>query len=154
VAKQFQEFLGCPEAFQGNDVKSDPSVKYVSPARAKWDVDSGQFTLVAYQNIVEEVDFRDDGNFYFGLRVFLEHGPTTYPKQDFWFLLRGKQEGSSFSVCVVRETEKCFKLTADTNDESGALYQHLFECLKGDLATSPISRAAKKPFRIGFTADI
>ncbi|MGB6325304.1 MAG: hypothetical protein WBG11_05885 [Methylocella sp.] len=123
---------------------------YVSPTRAKWDDQTEQFNLVAYQNSVEDdVDFKDGSDFYFGLRVFLEHGPNTYPKHAFWFLFRGKQgDDNNFTVRVQRSGRE-FKLYSEID----ALCEHLFELLKDELAASPFSRAAKEPFRIGFTGS-
>lgn len=80
IARRFQEFLGCPEVFNDTD---GTRVKYVSPTEAKWDDHSERFTLVANDNSFADIHFHEDGFFYFGLRVFLEHGPTTYPKHPF-----------------------------------------------------------------------
>jgi hypothetical protein len=147
IAKRFQEFLGCPEFFHKDGGKNDP-VPYVFPTQAKWDADTEQFTLISYDNRVEDVDYRENGYFYFGLRVYLEHGPNTYPKEPFWFLFRGKQEGGNFTVREER-SKKEFKL--DTGDGFDALCEHLFELLKEDLAVSPILRVSNEPYRIGFT---
>ncbi len=80
IAKRFQEFLGCPEVFSDADPTHPQTVKYVSPTTAKRDDRTEQFTLAAYDNPFTAIRFRKDGFFYFGLRVFLEHGPSTYPK--------------------------------------------------------------------------
>jgi hypothetical protein len=152
VAKQFQEFLGCPEFFREAGAKDAPVVKYVSPTQAKLNEDgTEQFTLIAYQNGVEDVEFQEDGYFYFGLRVYLEHGPDTYPKQPFWFLFRGKQEGGGFSIWEQRSQRKFTLDTDPPGDEFDALCEHLFKLLKDELAVSPILRVAKEPYRIGFT---
>ena len=148
IAKRVQEFLGCPEDFPSDD---GTKIKYVSPTHAKWDDETADFTLVAYKNPFEDVDFRDDGYFYFGLRIYLEHGPRTYPKEAFWFLFRGKQESNSFTVWVER-SKRQFNLDTDAGSEIESLCEHLFDLLKADLVASPISRAAKEPFRIGFLA--
>lgn len=144
IAKSFQEFLGCPDAFQDT---SGAQVKYVSPARAKWDDRTDDFMLHVYESFIEDVEFRNDGYFYFGLRVLLEHGPRTFPKQSFWFLLRGKQLGRTFTVWVQR-SGRDFILDSEANNR--ALCEHFLELLKEDLSVSPISRTGKGRNRIGF----
>ena len=149
IARRFQEFIECPVSFEENSIGVGPT-KYVSPTRAKWDAESEKFILSAYQSNFEDVDFHDDGYFYFGLRVYLEHGPATYPKQPFWFLFRCNQEDGKFLVFVKR-SEKLFKFDSDANGEIDAFCTHLFELLKVDLAANPLVQAKREAFSIGFT---
>jgi hypothetical protein len=150
VAKRFQEFLGCPEVFSDADPTHPQTVKYVSPTTAKWDDRTEKFTLAAFDNPFTDIRFHKDGFFYFGLRVFLEHGPSTYPKQDFWFLFRVQFDGSQFTLWVQRSGER-FELGARPHFKIDALCEHLFDLLKGDLAKSPMIRDTQEPNKIGFT---
>jgi hypothetical protein len=154
LARAFQQFLGCPVAFSNDPIdKTAPETKYVSPTRAVWDDATENFALTAHDNEFLDVDFRDDGYFYFGLRVFLEHGPTTYPKMAFWFLFRGKFVSDHFEVWVQRSGRK-FEVGVLSPGETNALFQHLFDVLKGQLAESPIGRIVQEPSRIGFNATL
>jgi hypothetical protein len=149
IAKRFQEFLGCPETFpDGTDDKNN--VRYVSATDAKWNDATDNFTLTASDWPTGEVHFHEDGSFYFGLRVFLEHAPTTYPKEAFWFLLRTQFDGSGFTVWVQRSKQQ-FKLGASPNYETDALCEHLFDLLKADLAKSPMIQDRQDANKIGFT---
>jgi hypothetical protein len=154
IAQGFQEFLGCPETFSEHslDVTAPKKkVRYVSAAEAEWDGGSEQFTLRVNDpfDFNTEVRFHKDGFFYFGLRVLLEHGPTTYPKEAFWFLLRTGFNGWGFTVWVQRSKAQ-FELGAAPY-ETEALCQHLFDLLKTDLAKSPMIRDTQEPNKIGFT---
>ena len=150
IAKRLQEFLGCPEDFSDADPTHPQTVKYVSPTEAKWDDRTEQFSLVPYDNPFADIRFHKDGFFYFGLRVFLEHGPTTYPKQPFWFLLRAQFNGSQFNVWVQRSGEQ-FELGAPHDYKTDALCDHLYGLLKADLAKSPMIRDTQDAYKIGFT---
>jgi hypothetical protein len=151
VAKRFQEFLGCPEDyFSDSDPTHPQTVKYVSPASSKWDDKTKQFILTAYNNpFSNDLHFHDDGFYYFGMRVFLEHGPTTTPKTDFWFLFRAMFDGSQFTVREQRSGEQ-FELGARPNFKTDALCEHLFDLLKADLAKSPLIRDTQERNKIGF----
>lgn len=154
IATRFQEFLGCPEVFSDADPTHPKPVKYVSPTIARWDDKTEQFILTAYDNpFNEDIRFHEDGLFYFGLRVFLEHGPNAYPKHDFWFLFRVLFDGSQFTLWVQKSGEQ-FALGAPPNIETDALCEHLFQLLKTELAKSPMIRDRQEPYKIGFLPSI
>jgi hypothetical protein len=105
LAKRFQEFLGCPEKFRGELLKGEPpDTMYVSPTRAKWDDQTEQFNLVAYQNSVEDdVDFKDGSDFYFGLRVFLDMGLILIPSTPFGSCFEASRETITISLYGYRD---------------------------------------------------
>ncbi len=112
------------------------------------------FTFVPHDQPSEEVDFDEDRYFYFGLRVFLEHAPTTFPKEAFWFLFRGRFDGSRFFVTEDR-TQREFDVGFDPL-LLDPLCDHLFELLKTNLSKSPMVTDFNQPRKIGFithTAD-
>jgi hypothetical protein len=150
IARHFQEYLGCPEFFADpNPASKNQRHRYVSPTRAIWDQATKTFTLEPHDQPFGEVDFHEDGFFYFGLRVFLEHAPTTYPKEAFWFLYRGKFDGSRFFVTEQR-TRQEFDIGIDPLILD-PLSDHLFELLKTDLSKSPMVSDFQQPRKIGFT---
>ena len=149
IAKRFQEFLGCPDFFSDADPTHPLNEKYVSPGSAQWDDKTKHFILTAYDKPFRDIHFHEDGFFYFGLRVFLEHGPSTYPKQPFWFLFGAQFDGSQFTVRVQQSGER-FELGAGPDFKTDALCEHVFSLLKGELAKSPTIRDTQEPYKIGF----
>ncbi len=158
IAKQFQEFLGCPETFSepslGASVAKE-KVKYVSGTQAEWDGETEQFTLRVTDpfRTDTEVRFHKDGLFYFGLRVLLEHGPTTYPKEAFWFLLSAQFDGSGFTVWEQRSKQQQQFALGVPPYETEALCQLLLDLLKIDLSKSPMIKDTQDAYKIGFTAQ-
>ena len=147
IAHKFGEFLGAPEAF--NDAAGTDSAKktrYVSAARATRQPDE-KFTLSVDEP--SEIDFEEDGSFYFGVRVMMESAPNTFPKHPFWFLLFGKFKGGHFDVRVQRTGEE-FKLGSDDAVEMQRLCEHLLDQLKLEMTESPLARHSPEPMRIGF----
>ncbi|NEW90331.1 hypothetical protein DY468_00020 [Rhodopseudomonas sp. BR0M22] len=129
-------------------MQSNDQIKYVSPARAIWDEHKNQFHLKAHDELLPDLDRRDDGFFYFGLRVFLEHGPNVWPKEAFWFLLRCRFDGSRF---FVREQRSKAEFDLGFHPlELQALSEHLFVLLKEELNTSRMVSDFTSPNKIGF----
>lgn len=147
VAKHFQEYLGCPEFFKDISPDSHERHRYVSPTRAKWDGAIQQFMLEVCAQDFGEVDFHEGGFFYFGLRVFLEHGAAVFPKEAFWFLFRGKFDGSRFIV-TEQQSRGIFDLGFRPLDID-PLCDHLFELLKAHLAKNPMVSEFDRPNKIG-----
>ncbi len=153
VANAFRTFLGCPEYYYEDGITRSKRIRYVSPTKAVWDQENGVFQLSAYENSIEDVYFHDDGYCYFGLRAILEHGPQTYPKLPFWFLLRAKIENENCEITEQR-TEKVFEIRAGSEKPFHDLCYHIFDLLKADLSETPIEqtlRHRKEKFRVGFT---
>ncbi len=147
VANAFQTFLGCREYFDEDGTTRTKKTRYVSPAKAVWGEEQGLFRLNAYETSVEDVYFHEDGYCYFGLRVILEHGPRTYPKLPFWFLLRAKIENND-CVIIEQRSEKEFHIQNDTFEP---FFSHIFDLLKNDLSETPIEQALrqrKEKFRV------
>lgn len=144
IAKQFQEYLGCPEFF----TEAGEKVPYISATRAVWDERKQIFNLEAHSERFPDLDYAEDGFFYFGLRVFLEHGPHTHPKEAFWFLLRCKFDGSRFLVTVQRSQQE-FDLGFAPLSMDGLL-SHLYALLKEELSHNPMVRDRQHPNKIGF----
>lgn len=149
IAKRFQEYLGCPESFTDLQPDSRERHRYVSPTRAKWDEEIKQFRLEAWDKDFGEVDFHEDGFFYFGLRVFLEHGPTTFPKEPFWFLFRCKFDGSRFLVTTEQKSQQEFDIGFRPLNLD-PLCDHLFELLKADLGKNPMVSELDRANKVGF----
>jgi hypothetical protein len=152
VANAFQIFLGCPEYFDVDEMTGTKRDRYVSPARAVWDEEQGLFRLNAYESLIEDVYFHEDGYCYFGLRVILEHGPRASPKLPFWFLLRAKIENND-CVVIEQRSGKEFHIQNDRENALEALFSHIMDLLKSDLSETPIERALrqrKEKFRVGF----
>lgn len=147
IAHEFRKFLGAPEAFDGKDDTGSPTrIKYVSAARAIRQPDE-KFTLSVEDP--SDIEFEEDGSFYFGLRLMMESAPNTLPKHPFWFLLHGKFHGDYFDVQVKRTSEE-FKLGSDDAVEMQRLCEHLLEQLKLEMIASPLARRSPEPMRIGF----
>ena len=147
IAARFQEYLGCPEFFEDIHPDKRERHRYVSPTRAKWDGATQRNMLEVCDQSFGEIDFREGGFFYFGLRVFLEHGPAVFPKEAFWFLSRGKFDGSRFLVTEqksLREFDVGFRpLNLDL------LCDYLFELLKNDLGKNPMVSELDRPNKVG-----
>ncbi|OAF11770.1 hypothetical protein AYJ54_07880 [Bradyrhizobium centrolobii] len=147
IAKRFQEYLGCPEFFNEGH-PSGGKQRYVSATRAIWNEQKRFFSLEAHDEAFPELDYHEDGFLYFGLRVFLEHAPNTYPKQPFWFLLRCKFDGSRFVVTVQRSKQDFDVGFAPLKLEE--LCGHLFDLLKDELSKNPMVNDRSHGNRIGF----
>ncbi|MGJ4996382.1 hypothetical protein ACQR0Z_18305 [Bradyrhizobium sp. HKCCYLS3077] len=149
IAKHIQHFLGCPEYFGDPTPNSGQRHRYVSPTHATWNNEKLFFNLEAHDDVYADVEFHEDGFFYFGLRVFLEHAPRTYPKEAFWLLYRSRFDGSRFFV-----TEQSSKKEFDIGFDPlilDPLSENLFERLKADLNKSPmVASDFDNPRKIGF----
>jgi hypothetical protein len=150
IAGSFQRYLGCPETFKDGDPVSPKVERYVAPASADWNEKSRHFNLVASKGATAELTFHEDGFFYFGIRVCLEHGPNVWPKEAFWFLLRAHGDEDKITVRVQRSGEE-FDLKSSDSLQSDALCEHLFQLLKEDLAKSPIGDP-ERVNKMGFMA--
>jgi hypothetical protein len=147
IAKRFQEYLGCPETFSDGMPGSSRTERYVAATRAIWDGNERKFTLSVSNGGFDDPTFHEDGFFYFGLRVCLEHSAQIFPKQPFWFLFRSRFDGARFFLRVQRSEE--FDIGAFPDIQTDDLSAHLFELLKQDLSKSPMIGAV--PNKIGFT---
>ena len=153
LAEGFRNYLGAPDSFGSDGPHSiSPTTKYILPTRAIWNDEKQNFNLIIHDSMFTELDFRDDGHFYFGMRIFLEIASNTYPKQDFWILLNAKFHGDFFNVKVM-PGEKVFRVDDLINDESNKLFESLIDALKKQMSISPLRREFREKYEIVFVTS-
>jgi hypothetical protein len=152
LAEGFATYLGCPAAFVEPSTKKHQ--KYVLPAIAtRASSSAGNINVLKPYNPISDglpnLQYAEDGRFYFGICVFLEFSEPIFPKEAFGILLSAKNLTAkrSFNVRLHISGDE-FKVSSKDAEGNNGFYENLFGVIKKSLSGVKIEFEPKQG--IGF----
>ena len=137
-ARGFREYVGAPEYF--TSLGGETKTQYVEALKL-----DDQKKLIPPDNLLDLLARDDDGYFEFGVRVFLEMAPKTFPKLPFGFHVRFRLMKEE---CEIEIAGRKFSFKLDDDSARRPVYEVMVDVLKRELSREPWEVTEKQ--QIGF----
>ena len=149
IANAVRDYLGAPETFKDVSISESPKKhSYVTPADATWNENTASFDLKISERgaMMRSFDLnQSDGRYYFGMVVYLESGPNTFPKHPFWFLLSVGWVNQQLSQVRIQRVQRDYLITTNSYvlKDLEPICSTIEQLLLADLSLSPFERRDK-----------
>lgn len=145
-AAGYGAYLGAPEEF--DDLASRKKIPYVQICEVSKDEDEEEYKFKP-RHFRRALTRQEDGFFIFGLQVFLERAPNSYPKNGLSFVIEiFPKEGVE---CSVRIYERVFEVKLDDESSWKIVYDHMTCMIERWIDAKPWD--VKQRQQIGFIHD-